>query len=257
MANISAVSSNGISTVYLKANGDGTDTSPYVPLHQLDENAEVLVKGGNVDPVLVRLEDQLNGYATEQTSLATSTLLGNINTKLPVLINGRVPVEVTTLSLEMVQANLIIDNPPESPVPVAGAVTVSTSELDPGLKVDAKPATGYQSFRTQTLTSVPVQVKNAAGSLHAFNFINVNQNSVYVKFFDKLATDVVVGVDAPKFMICVPPGDNIVPGIYSTDPNPIPFEEFETAISIAAMDDIADTSDSSPTSAIYAFVRFF
>ena len=115
---------------------------------------------------------------------------------------------------------------------------------------------GYLTVRTQALTSTAQTIKTSSGSVMGWNFINVNSMAVYVKFYNALIANVTVGTTTPILTVAVPAGSSTNPGINMVTPDLVPFEVFSTAISFACVTGLADNSNTAPTTAIHASVRY-
>ena len=113
---------------------------------------------------------------------------------------------------------------------------------------------GYLTYRNTALTSTPQTIKSGAGNLMGFNIINVNTTTVYVKFYN--TTSPIVGTTAPLHTVPVPPSDGVTPGIFYQEPNIIPLEFFSTAISVACVTGLPDSSTTAPTTPIHCSARY-
>jgi hypothetical protein len=115
---------------------------------------------------------------------------------------------------------------------------------------------GFLMVRTQALTNTAQTIKSSGGSVMGWNFININSVAVYIKFYNALIADVTVGTTTPILTVAVPAGSATNPGINMVTPDLVPFEVFSTAISFACVTGLADNSNTAPTTAIHASVRY-
>lgn len=112
------------------------------------------------------------------------------------------------------------------------------------------------SFRDTALTSTDVAVKASAGDVYGWNFINPNTVDVYVKFYDATTSSVTVGTTTPVLTILVPAASSGSNGMFFQDVQSGPQFRFSTAITIACVTGIADSSTGAPGTAIHASVRY-
>ena len=107
------------------------------------------------------------------------------------------------------------------------------------------------NFRNTALTNTASQIKATAGQTRGWNFINPNTVAVYVKFYDALAANVVVGTTAIVRTLAIPSG-----GAFFLEAQSVSQDDFATAISIACVTGLADNNTSAPAIAIHAAVRY-
>ena len=110
---------------------------------------------------------------------------------------------------------------------------------------------GFLNFRNTALTNTAIQVKATAGQTRGWNLINLNTVAVYVKLYDALAVNVVIGTTAVVRILVIPSGS-----VFFLEAQPVAQDDFATAISIACVTDIADSNTTAPTIPIYAAVRY-
>ena len=130
-----------------------------------------------------------------------------------------------------------------NPLPIKVAVTTAL----PGYSYFRRPATLDETKR---------EIKNAAGNIYGYTFINPNTAPVYAKFYDAAVADVVIGVTAPKLVVAVPAGDGVTPGEVVVTPEGSPIAGFVAGITIAAVTGLADASAGAPATDIHAEVTY-
>ena len=111
--------------------------------------------------------------------------------------------------------------------------------------------TGFIDYRNTALTNTASQIKATAGQTRGWNFINPNTIPVYVKFYNALAINVVVGTTAVVRTLAIPSG-----GAFFLEAQSVSQDDFLTAISIACVTGLADNSTVAPAISIHAGVRY-
>lgn len=111
--------------------------------------------------------------------------------------------------------------------------------------------TGLLNFRNTALTNVASQIKAVAGQTRGWNLINLNTVPVYVKLYDSLAVNVIVGTTAVVRTLAVPSG-----GAFFLEAQSISQDDFLTAISMACVTGVIDSNAIAPAIAIHAGVRY-
>lgn len=109
-------------------------------------------------------------------------------------------------------------------------------------------------YRNTALSSTDVQAQVAyTGGIYVrgFNFINPNSSDVYVKFYDALATNVTVGTTTPVLTLMVPANGSIFEA-YDKD-KIVAF--FSTAVTLAVVTGLADSSTTAPSTAIHGSIQ--
>ncbi len=184
----------------------------------------------------------------DKTGLATEAKQDDLLAKIPNQINNRIPVDIggdgsiTITSGTITVANTVeITNEEGDPIPVEGTVTL-TSE------------SGFLPYRNTALSSTAQSIKNSAGSLMGWNAINPNTVPVYLKFYNNATPT--VGTTTPLLTIMIPPGDGSTPGMFLQEPSIVPLEIFSTAISVACVTGLADSSTTAPSTAIHFSARY-
>jgi hypothetical protein len=163
--------------------------------------------------------------------------------RIPALVDGKIPVQVSSLNVTVGNASLEISNDVGNPIPVSGAVSL-TSE------------SGFLSVRNTALTNTASAIKTSPGSVMGWNFINVNPVTVYVKFYNLTTANTTVGTSTPILTIAIPGGSTSNPGIHFQEANIISQQVFDASISMACVTGLADNSNTAPTTAIHAEVRY-
>jgi hypothetical protein len=110
----------------------------------------------------------------------------------------------------------------------------------------------HSHLRTTALSSTAVAIKAAAGNLYGLNVINPNTVPVYLKLYNIAQGSVVVGTSTVLDTIMIPAGDGTTPGAVILTPDESSLYFFSTAISVAAVTGIADSSTAAPTTALIA-----
>lgn len=112
-------------THYNDATGSGTIADPYVPkvaVTGLDVSSlQVTNDENNPVPVTANNLPLPTGAATSANQSTANTSLSNIDSKLPALSNGKIPVEVGSLNVSVNNASLEIANDVGNPVPISAA----------------------------------------------------------------------------------------------------------------------------------------
>lgn len=104
--------------------------------------------------------------------------------------------------------------------------------------------------RKVNLTSTKHEVKVGDGNLLGWNIINPNASAIYVKFYEDLIANVIVGTTTPKLTIMVPAN-----GTVYVAPNCVQ-EFFLDGIVMAATTGSADSDNTNPGSAVHVHVKF-
>lgn len=219
MANLQAVASDGISIIYLWAEGDGSDANPY--------KSKFLAQQSGLWEVEVSSLPLPPGAASDATITALNSWLST--NLLPAVTNLLTIDDFASQAIEVVtnQAIEVINSVP-----------------------------GLQLYRNTALTHVPQTIKTGAGKLYGWNFYNQSPDPVYIKIYNNVASQVTVGVNTPTRTIFVPPGDGSIHGVNIQDVNPIPQLDLGLGISIAATRDIADSNNTPPTIAVHVEVNY-
>lgn len=136
----------------------------------------------------------------------------------------------------------------------AGATTAKTTRV--AIAADANSVvvaseTGFLNFRNTALTNTASQIKATAGQMRGWNLINPNATPVYVKFYDALAANVVVGTTAVVRTLAVPSG-----GAFFLEAQSVSQDDFATAISVTCVTGLADSNATAPLTPIHAGVRY-
>ena len=85
--------------------------------------------GNKVPATVYMLTSGGGGDASAANQVIGNTSLSNIDGKLPVLVNGKVPVDIASLSVTVNNANLEISNDVGNPVPVSGTFWQATQPV--------------------------------------------------------------------------------------------------------------------------------
>jgi hypothetical protein len=163
----------------------------------------------------------ITNYATE-----TGGNLASINTKLPASLGVKTAANSFSVA------------------PASDANFAITTE------------TGLLTYRNTALTNTAVAVKATGGSVRGWNFVNVNTSAVYVKLYNIAAGSVTVGTSPVTRTIAIPAGSASNPAIFFLEAQPTSQEDFSTAISMACVTGLADNSNTAPSTAIHASVRY-
>jgi hypothetical protein len=181
-------------------------------------------------------------------TLSTDSIVNSIFSQI-----GEV-TEAPTTNTVLARLKTISDRLPAVGVQAASASLSITPASNAVFTLAAEA--GYLTTRTTVLTNAPQTIKTSAGSIMGWNFINVNTSAVYVKLYNALIGNVTVGATTPLLTIAVPAGSATNPGINMVTPDLVPFEVFSSAISFACVTGLADNSNTAPTTAIHASVRY-
>jgi hypothetical protein len=129
--------------------------------------------------------------------------LTSINNKLPALIGGKIPVDITSLNVTVDNANLEISNDIGNPIPISdggGSITIdgtitanagtnlntSLLALETGgnlsdIKTSINPTlSNYSSVGA----NVTANIKGSSGIINAISCINLNASTRYLQFFN-------------------------------------------------------------------------
>lgn len=124
---------------------------------------------------------------------------------------------------------------------------VSASYGGAGLRID------YKTITTNAVVSVTT---DANQSIYGLNVINSSTQMVYLKYFDKPHTEVVLGTDVPVRVFAIPPGDGSLNGIFFQEVINTPQAFFTKAISFAIVTGLANSSTTGPAAAVYCETTF-
>ena len=178
-----------------------------------------------------------SGGGGSTSSSVTANAGTNLNTSLLALESGGnlagIISKLPTSLGSKTSANSV------SITPASDALFAVTSEL------------GLLNSRNTALTNTASQIKTTAGQTRGWNLINPNTIAVYVKLYDALATNVVVGTTVVVRTLAVPAG-----GVFFLEAQPVSQDDFLTAISIACVTGLADNNTTAPTIPIHAAVRY-
>lgn len=89
-------------------------------------------------------------------------------------------------------------------------------------------------------------------TVRGFNIINPNNTDVYVKFFDNFDFDITLGTTTPNMTLLVPANGSIFEPFQSQKA----IYYFSTAINIAAVTGLADSSTTAPASGVYVQLQY-
>ena len=176
------------------------------------------VVGGVPVPVVANAGTNLN---TSALATESGGNLAAINLKLPSSLGAKTAVNSVSF------------------VPATDAIFATTGE------------TGLLSFRNTSLTNTASQIKATAGQTRGWNLINPNTVPVYIKFYDALAANVVVGTTAVLRTLAIPSG-----GAFYLEAQSVSQDDFLTAISIACVTGLLDSNATAPAIAIHAEMRY-
>lgn len=227
---------------YVKATGEGTAESPYIPTVQIEGGLNLTVSNASLEiandtggpiPISAANLPLPSGAATGALQTTGNTSLANIDTKIPAL-GQALAAACTPVVLPVAQITAL--TPPTS-VTINNPLTLAAES-------------GYPMYRNPALTNTAVQVKASGGSVMGWNFINPNSVDVYVNFFN-LASNVTVGTSPVLFKQFVP-----ARGVNFLEVGLIPQEVFSVGISIACVTGLADNSNTAPVTPIHASVRY-
>lgn len=176
------------STSYREASGTGTITDPYIPKFTISNFATILPVSQSGTWNITNISGVVSlptGAATSVNQDTTNTALASINGKLPSLVSGRLPVDVSSLNVSVSNASLEIANDVGNPVPISaaslplpsGAATSAnqtTANTSLG-SIDSKtPALGQALAAASTPVVLPsamvtdLKAVNITGTLPAF-----------------------------------------------------------------------------------------
>lgn len=292
MANLQAIAADGLTIIYLLAEGTGTDLDPYVSKFKLVDQ-DLLAS----EATLAAIANAMPEFVFDSGRLAVATGLNQPLTlaqlqELTVKTQEQLPLDLSILATKAnqettnTQIGVNDESPPEtdtgtsglngllkrlaqrltSLIGLIGEVQSSPTQftvldrlkaIATGLgAVTLASESGFLTYRNTALSSTPQSVKASAGSVMGWNFINANTVPIYVKFFNIASGSVTVGTSPITLTILVPPGDGVTPGMFLLEPSLVPFEVFSNAISIAAVTGLADNSTTAPTSPIHVSVRY-
>jgi len=130
---------------------------------------------------------------------------------------------------------------------------VADSEGLPALKtITANDAltTNILDVRNVKLSNTAHAIKATSGNLLGWNIINQNGSAVYVKFYNKEAASVEVGIDVPVLTLMVPANGSVYQQPDCSQ------HEFATAMSMAVTTLIVDTDATDPATAIHINVKY-
>lgn len=111
---------------------------------------------------------------------------------------------------------------------------------------------GLTAYRNTALAATKQAAATAACALFGVTLINPNTVTVYLKLYDAAVGDVTVGTTTPAVVYAVPAGNGTTPGQFLLTPEAVAAEYFSTAITVAAVLELADSGTTAPSTAIYA-----
>lgn len=141
-------------------------------------------------------------------------------------------------------------------------LTYATTGMDAGDRLqiwydDSNPATiPILRYRNTALSSTKQAVKAGPGDIWGWNFINENTVDVYVKIYNALVGDVIVGTTTPLLTILVPAASSSSNGMFYQDMQSQPQARCDVGITIACVTGLADSSTAAPSTAIHAGMRY-
>lgn len=94
----------------------------------------------------------------------------------------------------------------------------------------------YSRYRNTNLINTPIVVKSSAGNIYGLNIINESGFQSHIKFYN--TTNVTVGSTIPVHVLYVPNNTSI-----QITPDIVPYEMFDTAITVAATRDLPDNDN--------------
>lgn len=161
-------------------------------------------------------------------------------------VNGSVVTPVGPL--EIVNPQYVLQNIQAYLASIDGKFNVNLSTLATEVTL-ASLLTYFTSalsrVRNTSLSNSPVAVKASSGSLWGWNLINSNNAVVYVKVYDETVVSTTVGTTAPVMVLMVPANGSVYM-------NPSESQLINvTAITIACVTGISDSSTSAPAAPIY------
>jgi hypothetical protein len=282
MANLQAIGFDGETIIYLLADGTGTDLDPFISKFALTD--ETVTAIANILPDTY----PVSGTVTVANSVFGASqsgewLVGITNSSiavtgtfwqatqpvslasLPSLPAGNNPIgSITNTSFGISGTLPAFASTPTFNIGTIGSIATTTNQETTNTRLSSiltqlssvtlASEAGYLTYRNTALTSTPQTIKSGAGSLMGFNVINVNTTVVYVKFYN--ATSPIVGTTTPSLTIMIPPSDGVTPGMFYQEPSLIPLEVFSTAISVAVVTGLADSSTTAPSAAIHFSARY-
>jgi len=121
-------------------------------------------------------------------------------------------------------------------------------KLDSNGRIKITFSDGGSTQRFTSVSNSPLVVKSSAGKIIGFNIINPNMDPVYLKFYDTASPT--IGTTAPKNTLSVPSNGTVL------FVSPRYWSEFTTAISMACVSGLEDSSTDPPDQDIYCEITY-
>jgi hypothetical protein len=177
----------------------------------------------------------------------------------PTLVANQAPfVPLQTNVQQATGANL---NAAVSSLPTLGAVTtvsgvtsvsaVSTVSTLSNITNLGISTTALTAFRNTAVSSASIAVKASAGRVHGINVINPNATPVYLKIYNSLVGSTTVGISTPFKVFFIPASDRVF-----IQAQLLAIANLTTAITIAAVTGLADSSNTAPGTALHVEIEF-
>ena len=248
-----------LNAVYSIALNNGVGTASFVVAGLSTSGATLTIEGSDDSGTTWNL---INGIAPS-TGIPFSTLTldqqfrvnagarTNLRLRVSAVGAGTIAVasNISTASSLISLSTLL----PQLPSSVGAKTSINSFSITPAS--DALFAitseSGLLSSRNTALTNTAIQIKATAGQTRGWNLINLNTVAVYVKLYDALAVNVVIGTTAVVRTLAIPAG-----GVFFLEAQPVSQDDFLTAISIACVNGLADSNTTAPTIPIHAAVRY-
>jgi hypothetical protein len=109
--------------------------------------------------------------------------------KIPELVNGKLPVDVESLSVSISDTQVEITNDSGNPIPISGTVAANTGLTQPltdtQLRASAVPVTSAGNSSYSSIgANATANIKNTAGVVYSLTCTNLNASTRYLLLFD-------------------------------------------------------------------------
>jgi hypothetical protein len=132
---------------------------------------------------------------------------------------------------------------PSPTIPVSSPAVLST-------KLTPQTSGGLSVFQSLDLDETEEDIKTSAGQIYGWHIMNTTAATLYVKFYNDTAANVVVGTTATVFVLAIPAGS----GAIQTIPGGIAFS---AAISAAATTGVAANDTGAPAANALVITVFY
>lgn len=165
----------------------------------------------------------------------------------PYLVVNQAPFVPLQTNIQQSNGANLVTNINSLPT-IANVTTVATVSNITNLGISTFATT---TFRNTAVSSTPIAVKTSSGRIYGLNIINLNATPIYLKIYNLLVGSTVVGTSTPAKIYMVNSNDKLFIASQL-----LAIANLTTAITIAVVTGIADSSSTAPTTAIHVEIDF-